>query len=155
MVVHNCRSLSNSIPLRRDQVERAKMLRLLRNMQNLLVKFQSGSPEKWIEAAERVISWINDDTGMDVLDEAETGYGSLHGHSEEGEEEQQTDDSDHSQPGNRDDPEGPEDDRRDYDYDDDEEHRDGGYGSIGGSGVFRALVAGRPSSSALPTRSAR
>ena len=130
------------------------MLRLLRNMQNLLVKFQSGSPERWIEAAERVISWINDDTGMDVLDEAETGYGSLHGHSEEGEEEQQTDDSDHSQPGDRDDPEGPEDDRRDYDYDDDDGHRGGGYGGIGGSGVHHDRVAGRPSSSAMTRRSA-
>ena len=53
-VLHNCRGLSNSIPLQRDPVERARMLRLLRNLQNLLVKFQSGNPEKRIEAAERV-----------------------------------------------------------------------------------------------------
>ena len=54
VVLHNCRGLSNSIPLQRDPVERARMLRLLRNLQNLLVKFQSGNPEKRIEAAERV-----------------------------------------------------------------------------------------------------
>ena len=154
VVVHNCRGLSNSIPLQRDQAERAKMLRLLRNLQNLLVKFQSGNMERWIEAAERVRSWLNDDCDIDFFEEPEAEIGSPQGHAEEGEEEERTDDSDHSQPGDRDDPEGPEE-RRDYDYDDDEEHRDGGYGSIGGSGVLHARVAGRPSSSALPTRSAR
>ena len=67
VVLHNCRGLSNSIPLQRDPVERARMLRLLRNLQNLLVKFQSGNPEKWIEAAEQVRSWLNDDCAMEFL----------------------------------------------------------------------------------------
>jgi hypothetical protein len=48
------------------------MLRLLRNLQNLLVKFQSGNPEKWIEAAEQVRSWLNDDCAMEFFEEAET-----------------------------------------------------------------------------------
>ena len=154
VVVHNCRNLSNAIPLQRDRAEREKNLRLLRNMQNLLVKFQSGSPEKWIEAAKRVISWINDDAGMANLGEAETEYGSPRRYAEEGEEEEETDDSDHSQPGDRDDPEGPEDDRGDYDHDDDDAHRGGGYGGIGGSGNHHDRVAGRPSSGAMTRRSA-
>lgn len=84
------------------------MLQLLRNLQNLLVKFQSGNTEIWIEAAEQVRSWLNDDSGIDFLEEPETESGSLQGHAEEGEEEKRTDDSDHSQPGDGDDPEGPE-----------------------------------------------
>ena len=126
----------------------------MRNLQNLLVKFQSGNAERWIEAAEQVRSWLSDDSDINFFEEPETEIGSPQGHAEEGEEEERTDDSDHSQTGDRDDPEGPEE-RRDYDYDDDEEHRNGGYGSIGGIGVHRARVAGRPSSSALPTRSAK
>ena len=72
VVLHNCRGLSNSIPLQRDPVERARMLRLLRNLQNLLVKFQSGNPEKRIEAAEQVRWWLNDDCAMEFFEEAET-----------------------------------------------------------------------------------
>ena len=63
------------------------MLQLLRNLQNLLVKFQSGNTEIWIEAAEQVRSWLNDDSGIDFLEEPETESGSLQGHAEEGEEE--------------------------------------------------------------------
>ena len=84
LVVHNCRNLSQRIPLEPDQGERNRQLRLLRNLQNLLIKFQSGKPEFWIEAGEQVPARVNDDRSIDFFEEADTDAGSsLH---EEGEE---------------------------------------------------------------------
>jgi hypothetical protein len=49
----------------------------------LLIKFQSGNPELWIEAGEQVRAWVNDERSIDFFEEAGS---SLH---EEGEEEDQ------------------------------------------------------------------
>ena len=77
LVVHNCRNLSQRIPLETDQSLRQRQLRLLRNLQNLLIKFQ-------LEAGEQVRAWVNDDGSVDFFEEADTDAGSsLH---EEGEE---------------------------------------------------------------------
>jgi len=51
-------------------------------LQNLLIKFQSGNPELWIEAGEQVRAWVNDERSIDFFEEAGS---SLH---EEGEEEE-------------------------------------------------------------------
>ena len=91
-VVINCRNLSNHIPMEMNLVERANQQRLLRHLQGLLVKFQSGVPEMWMEAAERVRAWIGSDRDVDFFDEVETHFGSPR--HEEGEEEENTDDDD-------------------------------------------------------------
>jgi hypothetical protein len=59
LLVINCRNLSRAIPTMADPMARQRHLRLLRNLQNLLIKFQSGKREDWIEAAERVQDWLN------------------------------------------------------------------------------------------------
>jgi superfamily I DNA and/or RNA helicase len=65
----NCRNLSQQIPLPPDPVERHRTLRLLRKLQNL-IKFQSGKPELWIEAAEQVRAWLDDDQSVNFSEEA-------------------------------------------------------------------------------------
>ena len=83
LVVHNCRNLSQRIPLETDQSLRQRQLRLLRNLQNLFIKFQ-------LEAGEQVRAWVNDDGSVDFFEEADTDAGSsLH---EEGEENEKTND---------------------------------------------------------------
>lgn len=76
LVVHNCRNFSQRIPLEPDQREKNRQLRLLRNLQNLLSKFQSGKPEFWIEAGEQVPARVNDDRSIDFFEEADTDAGS-------------------------------------------------------------------------------
>ena len=62
----------------------------------MLIIFQSGKPELWIETGEQVRAWVNDDRSVDFFEEADTVAGSsLH---EEGEEEKRTGDDDF-QPG--------------------------------------------------------
>jgi hypothetical protein len=96
LVVHKCRNLSQTIPLEPGQREKNRQLRLLRNRQNLLIKFQSGKPELWIETGEQVRAWVNDDRSVDFFEEADAVAGSsLH---EEGEEKERTGDDDF-QPG--------------------------------------------------------
>lgn len=100
ILVINCRNLSRSIPTMTDPMIRERHLRLLRNLQNLLIQFQSGKPEEWIEAAERVRDWLNYDGDADYFEEAVTEAGSSiydddnEGH--EGEEECSDGRSDHS-----------------------------------------------------------
>ena len=129
-VVINCRNLSNHIPMEMNLVERANQQRLLRHLQGLLVKFQSGVPEMWMEAAERVRAWIGSYRDVDFFDEVETQLGSPR--HEEGEEEENTDDDDQSesQPRDRD--------GRPYDYDDD----GGGHGVSHDAGSSSAAAAG-------------
>ena len=74
LVVVNCNNLANNIPLEVDPMEQRRLQRLLRNLQNLLVKFQSGRAEDWIEAAERVRSWVNNDRDVDFFEETATEY---------------------------------------------------------------------------------
>jgi hypothetical protein len=76
LVVHNCRNLSQRIPLETDQSLRQRQLRLLRNLQNLLIKFESGKPELRIEAGEQFRAWVNDDGSVDFFEEADTDAGS-------------------------------------------------------------------------------
>ena len=76
LVVHNCRNLSQRIPLETDQSLRQRQLRLLRNLQNLLIKFESGKPELRIEAGEQLRAWVNDDGSVDFFEEADTDAGS-------------------------------------------------------------------------------
>ena len=45
LVVINCRNLSRAIPTMENPMERERHLRLLRHLQNLLIRFQSGRPE--------------------------------------------------------------------------------------------------------------
>ncbi|CAL1141687.1 unnamed protein product [Cladocopium goreaui] len=103
LVVHNCRRLSNEIDEEPNHMRQYGMRRLLRNLQNLLVLFQSGRPERWMEAADRVMDRCNHDGAMDFFDLAETEAGSPRSNheGEHGEEETLSDDP--SQPGDRDD----------------------------------------------------
>ena len=133
LVVHNCRRLSNEIDEEPNHMRQYGMRRLLRNLQNLLVLFQSGRPERWMEAADRVMDWCNHDGAMDFFDLAETEAGSPRSNheGEHGEEETLSDDP--SQPGDRDD-------LGDYD---------------GSSGDHRGRVAERAAAAAgLPSSSA-
>ena len=141
LVVINCRNLSRTIPLMEYRMERYQTMILLRNFQNLLVMFQSGNPERWAEAADRVLSWIQGDRDLDVAEYAETEAGNSiyddDDNYEEGEESERDDDNG-SQPGD-----GP--DRSGWDYDDGEGDRDGS-----SRGDLRGRVAGgeAPSSAA-------
>ena len=112
-------------------VERANQQRLLRHLQGLLVKFQSGVPEMWMEAAERVRAWIGSYRDVDFFDEVEAHFGSPR--HEEGEEEENTDDDDddrsESLPRDRD--------GRPHDYDDD----GGGHGVSHGADFSRSSSA--------------
>ena len=84
LVVLNCANLSNYIPLEQDPQEQRRLRRLLRNLQNLLVEFQSGRAELWIETAERTKSWPDDDRHADFFfEEPDTEAGNLAGESEE------------------------------------------------------------------------
>eukprot|EP00435_Cladocopium_sp_Y103_P044815 s575_g12.t1 len=56
VVVRNCRDLPRRILTVQNPVEQHRLRRLLRNLQNLLTKFQSGKPELWIEAGCQVMS---------------------------------------------------------------------------------------------------
>ena len=122
-------------------MERYQTMILLRNFQNLLVMFQSGNPERWAEAADRVLSWIQGDRDLDVAEYAETEAGNSiyddDDNYEEGEESERDDDNG-SQPGD-----GP--DRSGWDYDDGEGDRD-----ESSRGDLRGRVAGgeAPSSAA-------
>ena len=133
-LVHNCRDLSRSIPLMTCGIDRERHLRLLRQLQNLLIKFQSGKPEEWIRAAEQVRDWIQHDGAVDFFEDAPTDAGESDGDRNEqceGEgEEEDRNDSDRS-----------------YDYDDDEEDNtrpqgarvaDGGSSSAAGGGASAA-----------------
>lgn len=150
LVVLNCNNLANFIHLEADPMEQRRLQRLLRNLQHLLVKCQSGGGELWIEAAGQTISWLNDGQDVDVLEEPDTEVGSTR--HEEGEEEEDAYTDDPSQPGDRDDQDHGDDGReshggsRSYDYDDVAHgHRgraDGGSGGIGGSGEHLGGVAG-------------
>ena len=146
-------NLANFIHLEADPMEQRRLQRLLRNLQHLLVKCQSGGGELWIEAAGQTISWLNDDQDVDVLEEPDTEVGSTR--HEEGEEEEDAYTDDPSQPGDRDDQDHGDDGReshggsRSYDYDDVAHgHRGradggaGGSGGIGGSGEHLGGVAG-------------
>jgi hypothetical protein len=138
VVVVNCADLANYIPLEQDPILQRRHQRLLRNLQNLLVKFQSGNAELWIEAGEQVRSWLENERFVDFFEEQETEFGD---DAEEGEEESRTDD-DPSQPGDGDrDHDGSGHGEPDYDYDIDEEYRDDG------GGEHRPEVAGRPTTS--------
>ena len=133
LVVHNCRRLSNEIDEEPNHMRQYGMRRLLRNLQNLLVLFQSGRPERWMEAADRVMDWCNHDGAMDFFDLVETEAGSPRSNheGEHGKEETLSDDP--SQPGDRDD-------LGDYD---------------GSSGDHRGRVAERAAAAAgLPSSSA-
>ena len=126
-LVHNCRDLSRSIPLMTCGIDRERHLRLLRQLQNLLIRFQSGKPEEWIRAAEQVRDWIQHDGAVDFFEDAPTEAGESDDDERneqcEGEgEEEDRDDSDRS-----------------YDCDDDEEDN---------TRPQRARVADRGSSSA-------
>ena len=110
LVVINCRNLSRSIAMMTNPMDRERHLRLLRNLQNLLIKFQSGKPENWVQAAEQVCDWVNHDGAVDFFEDAVTEAGdSLYSASNpvegEGEEEERDDASDRSY---------------DYDYDGDD-----------------------------------
>ena len=104
-----------------NPAERYQNLRLLRHLQNLLIMFQSGQPEMWAHAAQKIQDWVNHEQDDYFFENAETDAGdSIYdsdedGHGEcEGEEEERDDDT--SQPG----------DRSGWDYDDDGEgDRDG------------------------------
>ena len=99
-----------------NPMERERNLRLLGHLQNLLIKFQSGKPENWIQAAEQVRDWVNHDGDADFFENAVTDAGdSLYSASQPAEGEEERDDASD----------------RSYDYDDD---GDGGSGQPRGDG---------------------
>ena len=75
-VVLNCNKLANFIHLETNPMEQRRLQRLLGNLQNLLVKFQPGRPEFWIETAEQTRNWLNDDRDVDFCEEPNTEFGS-------------------------------------------------------------------------------
>ena len=90
-----------------NPMERERHLRLLRHLQNLLIRFQSGRPEDWIQAAEQFRDFVNHDGDADFFEDADTEagdslYSASHPADGEGEEEERKSESDRS-----------------YDYDDD------------------------------------
>eukprot|EP00435_Cladocopium_sp_Y103_P061561 s356_g23.t1 len=85
VVVHNCHDLSNYIPTVENPIEQRRLQYLLRHLQGLLVKFQSGRAELWIEAAEQVRSWLQDGRDSRFFDDEGTEIGFQM--NEEGEEE--------------------------------------------------------------------
>ena len=140
LVVHNCHNLSNCSPMVPDPIEQRPLQRLLRSLQNPFVKFQSGRPELWIEAAEQTRNWLDDDRNPDFFEELDAEEGSPRDSRDEGEAEEATDD-DPSQPGDH-----GEDDSRDdggdrFDYDEDEP----GDGGCGGHRERVAVVRSKPS----------
>eukprot|EP00435_Cladocopium_sp_Y103_P014025 s485_g3.t1 len=88
VIVRNCQNLSRYIPTVTDEADRRSLQRLLRNLQGLLIKFQSGDPRLWLEAAEQTCSWLTNDRSQYHWDEEETEWGSQ----EDGEEEDREDD---------------------------------------------------------------
>jgi hypothetical protein len=91
VLVDNCRELSHYLVDCRDLVERSRLQRLLRNLQALLVMFQSKEPQLWIDAAYHVRGWLDAGRGWSLFEEGSTIQGSRH---EEGEEEERDDDDD-------------------------------------------------------------
>ena len=99
IVVHNCRNPSHYVATCCDPVERHQAQRLLRHLHAMLVRFQSGDPEQWIYAAEKIRDWLNSDIDCSFFDMAETEDGSMRG--EEGEEEERSDDDEPVDPQDR------------------------------------------------------
>ena len=112
VVVINSLDLLRHVPTCTDPLERAQAQRLLRNLHQLLVMFQSRDALKWISAAESVRNWLLSDRGWHFFDDGSTHHGS--DHAEEGEEESEGDDDDidpqdrlfHAKRGDRDDGDG-------------------------------------------------
>eukprot|EP00435_Cladocopium_sp_Y103_P064629 s634_g26.t1 len=124
-VVHYCRNVPNHIPVEPDPIEQRRLQRLLRHLQSLMVKFQSNNAVLWIEAAEQVKAWLENDRLVDFFDEAPTEAGSQEGEGEE-EESRETDPSEDADE-DHDDQHG--------EGDDDEHHGSaGGYGGASSSG---------------------
>eukprot|EP00435_Cladocopium_sp_Y103_P013498 s404_g3.t1 len=126
VIVRNCQNLNRFIPTVTDEVERRSLERLLRNLQGLLIKFQSGDPRLWSEAAEQTCSWLSNERSQYHWDEEETEWGSQQ--EEDGEEEDREDDP--SEQG------------------DDDDARSGSSGADGGRGDLPQQVAGGSSSAA-------
>eukprot|EP00435_Cladocopium_sp_Y103_P028786 s676_g7.t1 len=140
VVVRNCNNLSNYIPTVRDMDERRSLQKLLRNLQNLLILFQSGRPELWLEAAQRTSAWLANDRSQHFFDEAETEAGSRE--SEESEEEDREDD-----PGqNPDDDDG---------RDGQDDGADGGAGAGGGGDEHHGQVAASSAAAASSSDTTR
>ena len=89
ILVHNSRELSQYIYECADVIERAKLQRLLRNLQILMVMFQSKEPILWIDAAFDVKGWLEADSDWNYSEEGTTTTGSV---PEEAEEERSDDD---------------------------------------------------------------
>eukprot|EP00435_Cladocopium_sp_Y103_P025786 s348_g6.t1 len=126
IVVHNCRELANFISQCGDPMQRAKLQRLYRSLQTLMVMFQSKDPNLWIDAADNVMGWLKADRDWSYFEAGSTEGGSHH---EEGEEEERSDDDDIDPP-----------DRRPVPNPDDDDDGDRG-GPAGGDGA-----TSRPSS---------
>eukprot|EP00435_Cladocopium_sp_Y103_P032209 s2422_g8.t1 len=88
VIVRNCQNLSRFIPTVTDEVERRSLECLLRNLQGLLIKFQSGDPRLWLETSEQTCSWLSNERSQYHWDEEETEWGSQ----EDAEEEDREDD---------------------------------------------------------------
>ena len=135
----SCRSqLPQSFELQSDG---ARPHWVLRSLQNPFVKFQSGRPELWIEAAEQTRNWLDDDRNPGFFEELDAEEWSPRDSRDEGEEEEEATDDDPSQPGDH-----GEDDSRDdggdrFDYDEDEP----GDGGCGGHRERVAVVRSKPS----------
>ena len=95
-LVQNCNQLASGIEHIEDVMEREMAKRLLRSLQNLLIAFQSGSTDRWIEAAYTMREWLQ--SGNDAFyfvdpDTEDEGPEPRELH-EEGEEEERQDDDD-------------------------------------------------------------
>ena len=91
ILVNNCRELSRFIFDCADVVQRARLQRLLRSLQSLLVMFQSEDPHLWIDAAYNMKGWLEADRDWSYFEFGSTDDGSNRDEGE-GEEEDQDDD---------------------------------------------------------------
>eukprot|EP00435_Cladocopium_sp_Y103_P043647 s2238_g12.t1 len=89
ILVHCCREVSNESSRCSNPLERARMQRLNRSLQSLLVMCQSKNPNLWIDAAYNVMRWLQSDREWTFFELDSAEGGSRH---EEGEEESQNDD---------------------------------------------------------------
>ena len=91
ILVNNSRELSRYIATCTDISQRAALQRLLRSLHSLMVMFQSGNPNLWIDAAFNLKGWLESGRGVKYFELGSTDGGATN---EEGEEEENTDDDD-------------------------------------------------------------
>ena len=91
ILVNNSRELSRYIATCTDISQRAALQRLLRSLHSLMVMFQSGNPNLWIDAAFNLKGWLECGRSVTYFELGSTDGGATN---EEGEEEENTDDDD-------------------------------------------------------------